>query len=641
MEDFIWEGSQETSGSGGGNERYVISRTNEKADAVEKGIKHHNCDKITNGNKVTFWIRCNYKGVGTSDWVKAEVTPVSPAENPTLMYIKSGDGSVYAIWVASGNANEYQTVVLAAESKSPNEDSTLIKNDNTQESSTTYAFFNGLENGKTYSVYIRAKNSNGYAAQWVKVGDATPVAASQSPNKPQNVSVKQNPKNLSITWDLSPDASEYLVACSKKGAEATPISIKPKSNPVKATIANLENGATYDCSVRAKNSFGESDPTTKQDILIQQTASSVNFNGSEDTVIGKATAEYKFSVDVPHSDFARVTKDAQDGGRTASDRITRVMETEIGNLFADGVSWYVTDMLGKDIDFAYLMGSSIDAAIPAGDLTPKSIIKAMNSNVTNGVNDTIVLVDLPGKYIASSEDYGIDISYTTAEDGTVTDHYPYDFINKYPTTLLGQTAACLRKAHPGGMASPTGLATGIAQCDIWGNPSSTLRYEIEYLPYDYQAFRDKFIKNVSKEQLTDARAQTRAQSTSAEYAAKDGYLLPADKMSGIGAGNSLMFKAQGYQRGKVKDTVKINGQPINQDKTYRIATTQATINKYNALVDNGIFVEDTGILVWNAVANYVYSKQTVTPEIDGRVNIIGGIPFTTNLSNPVDDPKYK
>lgn len=619
-----------SSTGGGGNARYIIARSNAKANAVEPGMSRVTSDLIQNGNELTFWIRCNFEGVGQSAWVSAKVTPVPPAVNPAADAVRADafDQLVRLSWSAGSYADKYQAAILAEGSET-----SKINDTNSKEVKELYALFSGLTNGQTYDVYLRAGNNNGYA-EWMKAGTVAPAAAVQTPAKPQNVSVKGGNRMLSITWSASTDAAKYSVSCQKQGAaDKVETETAPTADTITVTVPGLENGAAYDCSVYAVNSAGYSEPASVTGTPTQQAAQAIDFRGFESQNIGMATEEYIFSVNVPHSDFARVTRDAQNGGRIGSDRISRVIETAIGNLFADSVHWYVENVMGEDIDFAYLMGGSLDAAIAGGAVTPKDIIGAMSTSTSNGVNDTIILIELPGSAIASDEDYNIDISYDLNGE-TLTDHYPYDFINSFPKTLLGQTAACLRKAHPGGMAG-----SGY-QCDIWGNPSSSLRYEIEYLPYDYQAFREKFIAGVSKEALAMARTQNRAQSASDEYAAKDGYLLPAKLMSGVGAGNSLMFRAQGYQRGKVRDTVSINGQKIDPGKIYRIATTPAAVDKYSALLD-GTIVKETNVLVWNMVANYIYNQGTVTPKTDGRVNVIGGIPFSTALENPVLDTKYQ
>lgn len=76
-----------------------------------------------------------------------------------------------------------------------------------------------------------------------------------------------------------------------------------------------------------------------------------------------------------------------------------------------------------------------------------------------------------------------------------------------------------------------------------------------------------------------------------------------------------------------RGTLKLNGVEIDDNKTYRVATTD-----YN---EEGRYIvpmrkttikkESTNIPYWHAVAEYLYDSEYVTPAIDGRVKIKGGV----------------
>ena len=74
-------------------------------------------------------------------------------------------------------------------------------------------------------------------------------------------------------------------------------------------------------------------------------------------------------------------------------------------------------------------------------------------------------------------------------------------------------------------------------------------------------------------------------------------------------------------------TLKLNGVAIDDNKTYRVATTD--FNEEGRYIEPmrkaTIKKENTGILYWHAVAEYLYDAEYVTPAIDGRIRIKGGV----------------
>lgn len=81
--------------------------------------------------------------------------------------------------------------------------------------------------------------------------------------------------------------------------------------------------------------------------------------------------------------------------------------------------------------------------------------------------------------------------------------------------------------------------------------------------------------------------------------------------------------------GKISD-ITINGKPVDESKTYRVAT-----NDYMAkggdgyvIMKNAIDIYNTSILVNDMVADYVKNlPQPVTPATDGRITVVGGAPL--------------
>lgn len=87
-----------------------------------------------------------------------------------------------------------------------------------------------------------------------------------------------------------------------------------------------------------------------------------------------------------------------------------------------------------------------------------------------------------------------------------------------------------------------------------------------------------------------------------------------------------------YQYGWIKDgTLKINGVDVVPSATYRVATTSylADGNEgYLTFLQSTNRIDHTEYL-WEVVSNYIYEMGKVTPYLDGRVALIGGVPLQT------------
>lgn len=91
---------------------------------------------------------------------------------------------------------------------------------------------------------------------------------------------------------------------------------------------------------------------------------------------------------------------------------------------------------------------------------------------------------------------------------------------------------------------------------------------------------------------------------------------------------TLTYEADGTH-GKISD-VTINGQPIDENKTYRIATNDYMAgggDGYVALTKS-IDTFNTSMLVNEMVTDYVKTlPQPITPTTDGRITVVGGAPL--------------
>jgi len=87
-----------------------------------------------------------------------------------------------------------------------------------------------------------------------------------------------------------------------------------------------------------------------------------------------------------------------------------------------------------------------------------------------------------------------------------------------------------------------------------------------------------------------------------------------------------------YYFGQIKaGTLKLNGAAFENNRIYRVATTdwvsEADVDGFYAVpMFKAINKTYTGVKCWNAVAEYIYDFGSITPAIDGRIQIEGGVP---------------
>jgi 2',3'-cyclic-nucleotide 2'-phosphodiesterase (5'-nucleotidase family) len=252
--------------------------------------------------------------------------------------------------------------------------------------------------------------------------------------------------------------------------------------------------------------------------------------------LGRAAAEYIYAVDLPNSVFFP-------GGRPNTDRLTRVQETALGNLFTDGVAWYVRNKLGQPIDFVFVNGSLINNVLPKGTITVGTI---MGITQPDARIDKIFLLTMTGAQLKL---------------------FFQDLAGKAISIEPGDVSGVVHTGRGG--PHNTGF---------FGVVSREVRYTLEYLtppavaPADYEPYYHGWIK----------------------------------------AG-----------------TLTINGASIVDTQNYRICTTDylAAGEYYTALYTAGTNKTPTTVPFWQGVAEYIYDQGTVTPYLDGRIKIEGGVPL--------------
>ena len=250
-------------------------------------------------------------------------------------------------------------------------------------------------------------------------------------------------------------------------------------------------------------------------------------------------------------------------------------------------------------------------------ITPRFLMRITNINY---INDTLVIADIKGKYLINpAVDYTIDLeNYPSllSLDGTET----------VGQTLFGQAAAIYRSGHYG--AGHTGAAA--YKQKGWLSPSKEVRYTIEYLPYDLAEFNTRFqekcgdvASNIGYDSETDPKD---CYSTSILINPADKTYPPyaTDMRQTTGIDDKVKW---GYKRGKIQEnSLTINGQQIDPEKTYKVLTTKKIADSLYIALLKADKIEDTHIIFWQAAAEYVAAAGKISPYLDGRVKLSGGVP---------------
>ncbi len=526
--------------------------------------------------------------INVSSYYPVDVSPTALHEQIIVQFTKvSGIGAadtsaclpVYQLKIGT-NSDVNSAVDLGV--ISPN-DSLLVrfsikKSESTEDASYGFPFFYypELTDNQEYTIWLRSDFTQcGYGySNWTSA-KSSPVPL---PTQLENVQVEQGDNHLRISWTKKQGElyAVHLNDCPSKAGQYT-----------KWTPALSLNSNHY--IVELENNDTVYDSSNGKSICIV----SHNANGFLDAN-GSSTWKV-FGVDL----YNQIDATNPKGGRPSTDRLVRGKETALGNLYADAVHYYVTKILNKNVDFTVLAGEMITNGMANNlSITPRIL---MGLTEINYISDPIVILEIEGKYLINENDYNINL-----------DNYPPLGVSNTAATLFGQAAAVLRDGRYG-----TGAGGASYSTKSWLLPSKEVRYTIEYLPYSLQDFQANFQKNCG-------RVEDNADYDSINDPKKC-YLLSYNDINAWG--NS--FK-EGYRRGRIqKGSLLINGKAIEPNKIYKVATTKKLADSMYMSFLYAKSVENTGVIFWKAVAYFINEQGKITPYLDGRVKLTGGVPGNT------------
>lgn len=568
---------------------------------------------LVDGDSYYIFVKACYSGYGCSGLAKVKAIPVPLPTAVTNPKVEVGDKRIIISWDEK-QYEEYSVLMDDCPTKPQQVDKwspvspvsgnnrifSIPNNTDNHTFCMTSVNVNGNSNWHLFGItgtdkVVSADNYTKYKG----------VDAVSSPEKPVITSFTGGNKRVTLNFTANINVSKYVINYGTDSANLTnslEADITKRESSV--IISGLENDKEYFFQLYAENTAGNS---VSDIVSITPKYTEPNVNDPNE-ILGTAMGTFIFAEDVPHSDFWRIEKDRVNGGRPSTDRLVRGKETALGNLYADGLKWYM-DEKNYGVDFVFLVGDIISNGITQGEDITKNFIKGITN--IDFVDDTIVIVELEGRYLINDNDYNINLDLypaVGANDGNF-------------ETLFSQAAAVYRNGHYGGSGST------VYNGKFWGIPSKEVRYTIEYKDYDIEAFKTKFATGCSVLQNgIDPDTQTLYDSVNDP---RQCYLLPyaeANPNSGDPTEQSVM----GYKRGRIlRDSLLINGQAVDPAKKYKIATTKKVADTMYIAFLNGSIV-DTGITLVDALSNYVYNKKEIVPYLDGRIKLKGGVPGDTN-----------
>jgi hypothetical protein len=358
----------------------IISGSSNLVQAGITGLENHTTYYV--------WVKAVYAGLGESDFSPMESgIPVPPPDTPGTLAVIPGEELLQVAWEDVEDAFTYEVYYLAGGAGDVPPAGTAMKT-----VSQAGAALSGLTNGTGYTLWVRALNTAG-ASPGYATGAGTPLAASDPPATPPDKPelVAGNGK-LTLIWkpvDGVPSYRLYYGTTNDFSAATALDALVPASVPeVRADIPGLVNGTLYYVWVQSWNSKSSKDnspasgaangtPVAKPAIVF----SDLKFE------LGQAAAEYIFAQDLPPSVFFPE-------GRPNTDRLTRVQETALGNLFTDGAAWHIRNRYPEEnIDFVFLNGGYVDNALPKGTITVGGLSAIVKPDSRG---DTVAFLTLTG-----------------------------------------------------------------------------------------------------------------------------------------------------------------------------------------------------------------------------------------------------
>jgi hypothetical protein len=329
------------------------------------------------------WVKAVFEGIGKSDFSPVSyAVPIPPPETPGTITVYPGYQMLELGWDTVADAAAYEAYYSTSGGTEPPPGAEM------KTVSEPGVVLHGLSNGMNYTVWVRAVNTAGSSGY--RTNARTP-ATGVSPDAPALITARGGDTKVTVTWAQVHGVKEYKLYYSLTDNFSSPpaiagptvLSSAPENT---ADITGLSNGITYYIWVVSSNGAGSVSGPSPSASAVTVAKPPIAFNNPGFT-LGNSTAEFPFAQDLPRSAF-------WPEGRPGTDRLSRVQETALGNLFADGAAWYLRTKQQKNIDFVFINGGYIDNALLKGSVTVGSLMGIIYPSSRN--EDKFVIVTISG-----------------------------------------------------------------------------------------------------------------------------------------------------------------------------------------------------------------------------------------------------
>jgi len=359
-------------------ENYMFVDTNPSSLLMQAVIPN-----LVNRKGYYVWVKAVFAGIGKSDFSPVSyAVPIPPPQTPGTITVYTGHQMLELGWNAVEDASAYEVFYGAGGGAQPSSGAEM------KTVSAPGVVLHGLSNGMSYTVWVRAVNTAGISGYKTAAGIP---ATGGSPSAPGAITVKGGDKKITVTWAQVHGVQAYKLyhntmdnfSSSTLSAGSSILSDAPENT---ADITGLSNGITYYVWVVSYNGTVSDSVPSPSASAVTVAKPPIDFSNTR-FALGNSTAEFPFAQDLPKSAFWT-------DGRPSTDRLTRVQETALGNLFAEGAAWYLRNKQKKNIDFVFINGGYIDNALLRGSVTVGSLMGIVNPD--SRTNDKFVIVTLKG-----------------------------------------------------------------------------------------------------------------------------------------------------------------------------------------------------------------------------------------------------
>jgi hypothetical protein len=565
-----------------------------------------------------------------------------PLSGPQSVQLTARDGAIIAQWTKVASAQGVMPSYEVYCGTGANPAAAWKSADVTaSDSNLVLSTIGGLSNHAVYYVWVKAVFAGLGVSGFSPTEYAMPVPP---PVTPGTLRTTSGEGMIELDWDSVPDAFTYRVYCRSGSGGAEPsegtlalevADSETKSGAVIFKLADdtpLTNGTSYTVWVQAANTAGESGyaQTTGMPLTASSPPSASPLLNELVSGAKKLSAGWEQVSAVPSYKIYYSTEnnfDTADEFASLIPASSPLVGADITGL-ANGINYYIW---AQSWNSQSTKANSPRSAVKTGRPEAKAPVNYNDLQFVLGraASDFIFSVDLPVSVwyfygrantdrITRFQEAAIGNLYTDGAAWYVRNNHPadtFDFV--FLNGSLVNNAIPKGTVKIGGLMNatlPDGRADKLCLITMRGDKLQEFFNDVADVTHTgHGSANTGWFGMVSKEAAYTVQYYRPPELS--------GWSSPEE----INRGNS-----EPYYHGRIKaGTLKINGEAVNPSQNYRILTTDYLTKGeyYTVLYLNGTNKKVLPVPVWKAVAEYIYDQGAITPKLDGRIKIEGGVPL--------------